>query len=155
MNIILNMQVSETTSPSTQLSNLLLGFLVLVSYLCTISITVHMALWLEVQQCVYHLIFSENIYMNLISSSMIQLFPLNNGQDIIHCHDWSSAPVAWLFKEHYAHYGPSKARVVFTIHNLEFGVHFIEKAMAHSDKATTVSVGYALNLSILLTLCST
>ncbi|KAJ1427192.1 Starch synthase, catalytic domain [Sesbania bispinosa] len=63
--------------------------------------------------------------------------------DIIHCHDWSSAPVAWLFKEQYTHYGLSKARVVFTIHNLEFGAHFIAKAMAYSDKATTVSPTYS------------
>lgn len=60
-------------------------------------------------------------------------------QDIIHCHDWSSAPVAWLFKEQYMHYGLSKARLVFTIHNLEFGAQLIGKAMAFSDKATTVS----------------
>ncbi|MED6160549.1 Soluble starch synthase 3, chloroplastic/amyloplastic, partial [Stylosanthes scabra] len=63
--------------------------------------------------------------------------------DIIHCHDWSSAPVAWLFKENYVHYGLSKAQVVFTIHNLEFGAHFIAKAMKYSDKATTVSPTYA------------
>ncbi|KAH7569482.1 hypothetical protein ACOSP7_012903 [Xanthoceras sorbifolium] len=63
--------------------------------------------------------------------------------DIIHCHDWSSAPVAWLFKDHYMHYGLSKARVVFTIHNLEFGVDNIGKAMAYSDKATTVSNTYS------------
>ncbi|KAL8130155.1 hypothetical protein V2J09_019310 [Rumex salicifolius] len=63
--------------------------------------------------------------------------------DIIHCHDWSSAPVAWLFKEHYQQYGLSKTRIVFTIHNLEFGVHSISKAMTHSDKATTVSETYS------------
>ncbi|XP_024018639.1 starch synthase 3, chloroplastic/amyloplastic [Morus notabilis] len=63
--------------------------------------------------------------------------------DILHCHDWSSAPVTWLFKDHYMHYGLSKARVVFTIHNLEFGAHFIGKAMAYSDKATTVSHTYS------------
>lgn len=63
--------------------------------------------------------------------------------DIIHCHDWSSAPVAWLFKDHYVHYGLSKARVVFTIHNLEFGAPLIGKAMAFSDKATTVSQTYS------------
>ncbi|KAE8664462.1 Starch synthase 3 [Hibiscus syriacus] len=63
--------------------------------------------------------------------------------DIIHVHDWSSAPVAWLFKDHYMHYGLCKSRVVFTIHNLEFGAHFIAKAMAYTDKATTVSHTYA------------
>ncbi|KAG6584091.1 Soluble starch synthase 3, chloroplastic/amyloplastic [Cucurbita argyrosperma subsp. argyrosperma] len=63
--------------------------------------------------------------------------------DIIHCHDWSSAPVAWLFKEQYMHYGLTKARVVFTIHNLEFGAQLIGKAMLFSDKATTVSPTYS------------
>ncbi|KAA8520072.1 hypothetical protein F0562_014328 [Nyssa sinensis] len=63
--------------------------------------------------------------------------------DIIHCHDWSSAPVAQLFKDHYVHYGLSKARVVFTIHNLEFGAHLIGKAMEYSHKATTVSHTYS------------
>ncbi|KAF5472783.1 hypothetical protein F2P56_009472 [Juglans regia] len=63
--------------------------------------------------------------------------------DIIHCHDWSSAPVTWLFKDHYMHYSLSKARVVFTIHNLEFGAGLIGKAMAYTDKATTVSHTYS------------
>ncbi|KAK6124494.1 hypothetical protein DH2020_041775 [Rehmannia glutinosa] len=57
------------------------------------------------------------------------------------------APVAWLFKEHYVHYGLSKARVVFTIHNLEFGAALIGKAMAFSDKATTVSPTYSQEVS--------
>ncbi|KAG8385744.1 hypothetical protein BUALT_Bualt03G0077000 [Buddleja alternifolia] len=76
-------------------------------------------------------------------------FLLQNGShpDIIHCHDWSSAPVAWLFKEHYMHYGLSKARIVFTIHNLEFGANLIGKAMAFSDKATTVSPTYSQEVS--------
>ncbi|KAG7012367.1 Soluble starch synthase 3, chloroplastic/amyloplastic [Cucurbita argyrosperma subsp. argyrosperma] len=63
--------------------------------------------------------------------------------DIIHCHDWSSAPVSWLFKEEYMHYGLTKARVVFTIHNLEFGAQLIGRAMLYSDKATTVSPTYS------------
>ncbi|XVF87733.1 hypothetical protein PTKIN_Ptkin18bG0144400 [Pterospermum kingtungense] len=63
--------------------------------------------------------------------------------DIIHCHDWSSAPVAWLFKDQYMHYGLSKTRVVFTIHNLEFGSDLIGKAMQFADKATTVSHTYS------------
>ncbi|XP_073025764.1 starch synthase 3, chloroplastic/amyloplastic isoform X1 [Primulina eburnea] len=67
--------------------------------------------------------------------------------DIIHCHDWSTAPVAWLFKDHYRHYGLTKARVVFTIHNLEFGAQLIAKAMEFSDKATTVSPTYAREIS--------
>ncbi|CAH9141803.1 unnamed protein product [Cuscuta epithymum] len=67
--------------------------------------------------------------------------------DIIHCHDWSSAPVAWLFKEQYRHNSLGKARLVFTIHNLEFGAHFIGKAMQYSDKATTVSPTYSQEVS--------
>ncbi|KAJ0017433.1 hypothetical protein Pint_09928 [Pistacia integerrima] len=63
--------------------------------------------------------------------------------DILHCHDWSSAPVSWLFKDYYMHYGLSKTRVVFTIHNLEFGAQLIGKAMAYSHKATTVSPTYS------------
>ncbi|KAG2267955.1 hypothetical protein Bca52824_062510 [Brassica carinata] len=63
--------------------------------------------------------------------------------DILHCHDWSSAPVSWLFKDHYRHYGLIKTRVVFTIHNLEFGAGAIGKAMTFADKATTVSRTYA------------
>ncbi|KAK9057956.1 hypothetical protein SSX86_022795 [Deinandra increscens subsp. villosa] len=63
--------------------------------------------------------------------------------DVIHCHDWSSAPVAWLFKDNYTHYGLSKSRIVFTIHNLEFGAQLIGKAMQYADKATTVSPTYS------------
>nr|XP_043609167.1 soluble starch synthase 3, chloroplastic/amyloplastic [Erigeron canadensis] len=72
-------------------------------------------------------------------------FLLQSGShpDVIHCHDWSSAPVAWLFKDEYMHYGLSKARIVFTIHNLEFGAKLIGKAMAYADKATTVSPTYS------------
>ncbi|CAH1439980.1 unnamed protein product [Lactuca virosa] len=72
-------------------------------------------------------------------------FLLQSGShpDVIHCHDWSSAPVAWLFKDEYMHYGLSKARIVFTIHNLEFGAPLIGKAMAYADKATTVSPTYS------------
>lgn len=69
---------------------------------------------------------------------------LHHGQDIIHCHDWTSAPVTWLFKEQYIRYGLRKARLVFTIHNLEFGADIIGKAMAHTHKATTVSADRAL-----------
>ncbi|KAG6515227.1 hypothetical protein ZIOFF_025612 [Zingiber officinale] len=67
--------------------------------------------------------------------------------DILHCHDWSSAPVAWLFKEHYIHNGLSNSRVVFTIHNLEFGIQNIARAMMFADKATTVSQTYSREIS--------
>ncbi|KAM0858875.1 hypothetical protein ACQ4PT_047560 [Festuca glaucescens] len=72
-------------------------------------------------------------------------FILQNGSSphILHCHDWTSAPVAWLYKEHYAQSRLASARVVFTIHNLEFGAHYIGKAMTYCDKATTVSQTYS------------
>ncbi|XP_073008814.1 starch synthase 3, chloroplastic/amyloplastic-like isoform X1 [Typha latifolia] len=75
-------------------------------------------------------------------------FLLQSGShpDILHCHDWSSAPVAWLFKEHYRH-GLSNARVIFTIHNLEFGIHHIGRAMTYADKASTVSHTYSKEVS--------
>ena len=65
-------------------------------------------------------------------------------QDIIHCHDWSSAPVAWLFHENYKQTCLANARIVFTIHNLEFGTALIGKAMAFANKATTVSLIFIL-----------
>ncbi|XP_078175725.1 starch synthase 3 isoform X1 [Carex rostrata] len=75
-------------------------------------------------------------------------FLLQSGSrpDILHCHDWSSALVAWLFKEHYIHYGLN-SKVIFTIHNLEFGIHQISKAMSSADKATTVSYTYSKEIS--------
>ncbi|XP_022683315.1 starch synthase 3, chloroplastic/amyloplastic [Setaria italica] len=76
-------------------------------------------------------------------------FLLQSGSSphILHCHDWSSAPVAWLYKEHYAQSSLTNARVVFTIHNLEFGAHYIGKAMRYCDKATTVSNTYSREVS--------
>lgn len=50
------------------------------------------------------------------------------------------------------HYGLN-SKVIFTIHNLEFGIHQISKAMSSADKATTVSSFILLlqnaNLSLL------
>ncbi|CAO2043785.1 unnamed protein product [Urochloa humidicola] len=76
-------------------------------------------------------------------SALEFLLQKGSSPDIIHCHDWSSAPVAWLYKEQYALNGLGNGRIVFTIHNLEFGAHHIGKAMAHCDKATTVSDAYS------------
>ena len=92
-----------------------------------------------------------NFWILLFNFMNIHQLVLYNGQDIIHCHDWSSAPVARLFKDHYMHYGLSKAQVVFTIHNLEFGAQLIGQAMLYSDKATTVSTYNFLRLFSLRT----
>ncbi|CAI7814296.1 unnamed protein product [Closterium sp. NIES-54] len=76
-------------------------------------------------------------------------FLLQTGRspDLLHCHDWSSAPVAWLQREQYSGYGGGNARTVFTIHNLEFGQDMIGRAMAACDMATTVSPTYAAEIS--------
>lgn len=55
--------------------------------------------------------------------------------DVVHCHDWQSAPVAWG--------GRAGAAAVFTIHNLNYGADLIGRAMAACDVATTVSPTYA------------
>lgn len=80
-------------------------------------------------------------------SALEFLLQSGSSPDIIHCHDWSSAPVAWLYKQQYVHNGLPNGRVVFTIHNLEFGANQIGKAMAHCDKATTVSYTYSREVS--------
>nr|ACC86846.1 starch synthase IIIa precursor [Sorghum bicolor] len=80
-------------------------------------------------------------------SALEFLLQSRSSPNIIHCHDWSSAPVAWLYKENYAESSLANARVVFTIHNLEFGAHYIGKAMKYCDKATTVSNSYSREVS--------
>ena len=49
--------------------------------------------------------------------------------DIIHCHDWPTAPVCYGDK------GPSKS--VFTIHNLNFGADLIGRAMQAAQVLST------------------
>ena len=57
----------------------------------------------------------------------------------MHAHDWQSAPCL-LGDLH-------PARGVFTIHNMEFGVDQIGRAMAAASVATTVSPTYAAEVS--------
>lgn len=59
--------------------------------------------------------------------------------DIIHAHDWQSAPVV------FGDMHPAKS--VFTIHNMEFGVDQIGRAVAASAMATTVSPTYAVEVT--------
>ncbi|PAN33952.1 hypothetical protein PAHAL_6G059500 [Panicum hallii] len=80
-------------------------------------------------------------------SALEFLLQSGSSPNIIHCHDWSSAPTAWLYKENYAQSSLANARVIFTIHNLEFGAHHIGKAMKYCDKATTVSNTYSREVS--------
>ncbi|KAI8476302.1 MAG: hypothetical protein J3K34DRAFT_382253 [Monoraphidium minutum] len=59
--------------------------------------------------------------------------------DVIHAHDWPSAPACW---------GPrGNAGCVFTIHNLNYGADLIGRAMQACDVATTVSPTYAREIS--------
>jgi len=67
--------------------------------------------------------------------------------DILHCHDWSTAPVAPIYWADYHHYGLWNPRVVFTIHNLDFGAAKVGAAVHHSQIATTVSPSYAGEIS--------
>jgi len=76
-------------------------------------------------------------------------FILKSGRQphVIHCHDWSSAPVARLFWDNYHQTYMGGSRIVFTIHNLEYGADLIGQAMHASQKATTVSPTYAMEVS--------
>ena len=62
--------------------------------------------------------------------------------DIIHCHDWQTAPCAKSYWEDYNAYGLDNPRVVFTIHNLNYGAELIKEAMTYSQASTTVSRTY-------------
>jgi starch synthase len=62
--------------------------------------------------------------------------------DIIHCHDWQTAPCAKSYWEDYNAYGLDNPRIVFTIHNLNYGKELIKEAMTYSQASTTVSRTY-------------
>ncbi|GIL75551.1 hypothetical protein Vretifemale_5321 [Volvox reticuliferus] len=59
--------------------------------------------------------------------------------DILHCHDWQSAPIAWG--------DLGAAKTVFTIHNLSYGADLIGRAMQSCNVATTVSPTYAREIA--------
>ncbi|KAG2492408.1 hypothetical protein HYH03_009353 [Edaphochlamys debaryana] len=75
-------------------------------------------------------------------------FLLKTGRqpDILHCHDWSSAHVAQSYWQDYHAYGLYKPRVVFTIHNLNYGQKKIGEAAHACQKFTTVSPTYAFEV---------
>ena len=56
--------------------------------------------------------------------------------DIVHAHDWPTAPVA------FGDLG-ARCRSVFTIHNLNYGADLIGRAMLAAAAGTTVSPTYA------------
>jgi glycogen synthase len=72
-------------------------------------------------------------------------FCLQSGRrpDVAHIHDWQTAPVARLYWDCYRNHGLPNTRLVFTIHNLNYGANLIAEAMSYSQRATTVSRTYA------------
>lgn len=66
--------------------------------------------------------------------------------DILHCHDWPTAPIAKFYWEEFHHWGLWKPRVVFTIHNLNYGQVKIGEAAHYSQRFTTVSPTYAFEV---------
>ena len=50
--------------------------------------------------------------------------------DILHCHDWQTAPIAWSDR--------AGAKCAFTIHNMNYGADLIGRAMETADVCTTV-----------------
>lgn len=67
--------------------------------------------------------------------------------DILHCHDWQTAPVAKYYWDDYQRFGLPNSRVVLTIHNMQYGAGLIGEAMEYCQKATTVSRTYAEEVS--------
>ncbi len=63
--------------------------------------------------------------------------------DVVHCHDWSSAPAIFARRSQL----PAGCATVFTIHNLNFGQDLIGRAMERATFATTVSPTYASEIS--------
>ena len=63
--------------------------------------------------------------------------------DIIHTHDWSAALAATRYWSDYHNSGLWNPKVVFTIHNLNYGQDLIGQALMASQMATTVSPTYA------------
>ena len=75
-------------------------------------------------------------------------FLLQSGRqpDILHCHDWSTAGTAQAYWDGYHQFGLWKPKVVFTIHNAEFGLDRIGSAAYYSQRFTTVSPSYAFEV---------
>ncbi|CAD7701776.1 unnamed protein product [Ostreobium quekettii] len=77
---------------------------------------------------------------NFFCGAALEYIKIYNIQpDIVHCHDWQTAPVVWGDRHN--------TRCVFTIHNLNYGADLVGQAMARCDIATTVSKTYADEVS--------
>lgn len=67
----------------------------------------------------------------------MKIFNINS--DVIHCHDWQTAAVAFGDR--------ARSKCVFTIHNLNYGADLIGRAIESCNVATTVSPTYATEVS--------
>ncbi len=59
-------------------------------------------------------------YLYFSRAALEFLFKKQLQPDIIHLHDWQTAVVAPLYKDMYNQLGFNKAKLIFTIHNLEY-----------------------------------
>lgn len=66
--------------------------------------------------------------------------------DIIHTHDWPTAMAAKFFWEDYHSFGLWKPKVIFTIHNMNYGQERIAQAALSCQRFTTVSPTYAFEI---------
>jgi len=92
--------------------------------------------------------YDDEVRFDFFSKAALE-FLLKTGRqpDILHCHDWPTAHVAASFWKDYQPYGLYKPRVVFTIHNMDFGIKKIGEAAHNSQRFTTVSPTYAMEVS--------
>ena len=90
---------------------------------------------------IYTDMVADRIRFGTFCSAALRWLLHESGQkpDVLHCHDWQSAPAVCL-----PHDGVAAA---FTIHNLNYGADLIAKAMADTNVATTVSPTYATEIS--------
>ena len=58
--------------------------------------------------------------------------------DLLHCHDWQSAPIAYMDRQ--------QIPCAFTIHNMDFGADLISQAVSSAQVSTTVSPTYAIEI---------
>ncbi|WIA34022.1 hypothetical protein OEZ86_012404 [Tetradesmus obliquus] len=92
------------------------------------------------RQCIYGR-GDDHVRFAFFCSAANEYMRVRNVQpDILHCHDWQSAPVSWGER-------PNNAKVAFTIHNLNYGADLVGRAMATCEVATTVSPTYAREIS--------
>ena len=88
--------------------------------------------------------YDDEVRFDFFCKAALEFLLRSNRQpDILHCHDWSTAYVSKTYWDDYHSYGLWKPKVVFTIHNLNYGKAKLSQAAYYSQKFTTVSPTYA------------